>query len=232
MIPYTPPKPLSTQQVREIDRTVLEQFAIPGLILMENAARNAAEIIYRELQPPAKTRVVILCGPGNNGGDGFVVARHLDNAGVPTTVVLADVAAKSIGDAGVNLAIWQRMGGPLIEAAADSAIAQTHIQSADVIVDALLGTGARGAPRGTAAELVRYANAPPRAQRIAIDIPSGLDADTGTVHEPCFRAHLTITFVAAKTGFANANAAAVLGHVIVADIGAPRALIDRIESAR
>lgn len=226
-LPYPSGEPLSCQQIRELDILAIEHVGIPGVILMENAARTVAEFVYAALIHPAKERVVVLCGSGNNGGDGLVAARHLVNAGVAVTVVLGLAPSRSTGDAGINLAIYQRMAGPLIDASTDDGLARARaeLEGADVIVDALLGTGAAGQPRGRVAELIRLANAARRARRIAVDIPSGLNADTGEVGEPCFEADATVTFVACKLGFAAVGARRVLGRVVVADIGAPRHLI-------
>lgn len=225
-IPYPPGEPLTCQQIRELDILAIEHVGIPGIVLMENAARGAAEFIYEKLMNPAASRAVILCGPGNNGGDGLAIARHLKNAGVRPTVVLAAPPERYRDDAGVNLRILQRIDCPLLEAHAEPISPQVEeaILEADVLVDALLGTAASGAPRGTLAGLVELANAA-RGRRVAIDIPTGLDADTGRTHTPCLRADATVTFVAAKTGFDAPAARACLGHVVVVDIGAPRELI-------
>lgn len=225
-LPYPPGEPLTCQQIRELDILAIEHVGIPGIVLMENAARAAAEFIFEKLLNPVATRVLILCGPGNNGGDGFVIARHLRNAGVHLRVALAAPPERYRDDAGVNLRILQRIGCPIIAAHDPDDLPEvaSAITDADVIVDALLGTAASGPPRGTIAGLVERANAA-SARRIAIDIPTGLDGDTGVVHSPCFRADATVTFVAAKTGFDAAAAREMLGHVVVADIGVPRELI-------
>ncbi len=226
-IGYQPGEALTCQQIRELDILAIEHVGIPGLVLMENAARAVSEFIYGRLFNPSRAAVVALCGPGNNGGDGLAVARQLRNAGVAVTVVLAGPPDKFRGDAATNLAIYQRLEAPLIDARDERGLAQCRAvcASADVIVDALLGTGAGGPPRGTIAELVRIANDCPRARRVAVDIPTGLDADEGTVSEPCLRADATVTFVARKIGFDAPAARPVLGEVIVADIGVPRNLI-------
>ena len=226
MIPYQPGQPLSCEQIRALDQAAIERVGMPGLILMENAARNVAEIVFAGLRQPPTERVVVLCGPGNNGGDGLVAARHLRNGGVDVTVVLSGAGSAMRGDAATNLEIWRRMNGLTIEASAEGGLVQAIeiIGRGDVIVDALLGTGATGAPRGIAAELVRAANVA-RGRRIAVDIPTGLNADEGIVREPCIRADLTVTFVAAKPGFAAPAAVGVLGQVAVVDIGVPRELI-------
>jgi NAD(P)H-hydrate epimerase len=213
-------RPLTVSEVRAIDRYAIDVLGIPGVVLMENAGRGCAEHILRLLDARAAERVAILCGPGNNGGDGFVIARHLRLAGVAVDVILAAPPEKSVGDAGVNLRIIERMGFTLTRADVDLAAAVLRIHGAAVVVDALLGTGSQGAPRGVQGALIETASAA-SGRRVAIDIPSGLDADTGTVHTPCFCADLTLTMVAPKSGFAAPTAARVLGRVMVVDIGAP-----------
>jgi NAD(P)H-hydrate epimerase len=225
MIHWEPGEPLTCQQMRELDVLAIEHLGIPGIILMENAARAVTEFVYSILVRPHSERVVVLCGAGNNGGDGFAVARQLHNAGVDVSVVLGSPAERLSGDASVNCAIFQRMEGTVIGPEVSLDLLQTRIQTAEVLIDALLGTGASGPPRGRSAELIDLANAALRARRVAIDLPSGLDADRGVVHEPCFRADATITFVAEKTGFSSAAARQVLGRVVVADIGIPQKLI-------
>jgi hydroxyethylthiazole kinase-like uncharacterized protein yjeF len=224
---------LTCQQIRELDQLAIEQVGIPGIVLMENAGRGVAKFIYGTLVNPPTDRVMILCGPGNNGGDGFVVARHLHNAGVPVGVVLAAPPEKSSGDAGTNLAILQRMKLALIRAFEPEGLEAVRqaARRAHVIVDALLGTGSTGAPRGVMAALIELANAAATARRIALDLPSGLDAERGEVHEPCFRADATVTMVAPKAGFLTAAGRQVVGRIVVVDIGLPRELIPTRKSA-
>lgn len=226
-IPYNPGDALTCQEIRELDILAIEHVGIPGIVLMENAARAVAQCIYHALLDPPRSEVLFLCGPGNNGGDGFVAARHLRNGGVKVAVVLAAPREKHRGDAALNLAIYERMEGTLFNATDEKQRKEINarIGSSDVIVDALLGTGSTGAPRGIIAELIKSANAAPRARRVAVDIPTGLNADTGEVSKPCFQADATVTFVAAKVGFASERARKVLGRVTVADIGVPRGLI-------
>jgi NAD(P)H-hydrate epimerase len=232
-IPYPVGEALTCRQIRELDALATNRIGIPGVVLMENAGRATAEFVYDTLVNPAAERVMILCGPGNNGGDGFVAARHLRNAGVKVDVVLAASPDKSAGDAGLNLRILERIGLEFIRAFEPQGLAAARgaAEDADVIVDALLGTGSTGPPRNTLATLIELANAAPRARRIAIDIPSGLDADRGEVNEPCFRAHATVTMVAPKLGFAVAEARQVVGRIMVVDIGGPRALIPGLPPA-
>jgi hydroxyethylthiazole kinase-like uncharacterized protein yjeF len=233
-LPYVAGEPLSCRQIRELDRLAIEQIGVPGVVLMENAARSVAEFIYSLLPNPARARVLLLCGPGNNGGDGLAAARHLSNAGVTVAVALAAPPERCKGDAATNLAIYQHLGGTLIDASTPGEMGHVRQEAAvaEVIVDGLLGTGSKGAPQGTMAELIEIANAAPRARRVAIDIPSGLDADSGEVGEPCFRADATVTFVAEKVGFRAAAARTVLGRVLVVGIGVPRELSCRVQSSK
>ena len=226
-IPYVTGEALTCQQIRALDALAIERIGIPGSVLMENAGRGCAEFVYGALVHPGASRVVILCGPGNNGGDGFVIARHLCNAGVRVDVVLAAPPEKSQGDAGTNLRILERMGMEFIRAyePAGLAVALAALGTADAIVDALLGTGSAGSPRGVMAQLIEAANAAAPATRIAIDIPSGLDADRGVAGQPCFRADATVTMVAPKVGFSSPGAREYVGRVAVVDIGLPRALV-------
>lgn len=231
-IPYEPGEALTCGQIRELDVLAIEHVGVPGIVLMENAGRSVAEFVYSLLANPHAERVVILCGPGNNGGDGFVVARHLANAEVDVACVLAVRRDRHKGDAATNLGILERMDLPLLDASSALPAGDTlpapileHLQCADLIVDALLGTGSKGTPRGVLASLVEAANRLERPRRIAIDLPTGLDADSGEPADPCFAAHATVTLVAAKVGFSSPGARRVLGRVIVADIGAPHRLI-------
>jgi NAD(P)H-hydrate epimerase len=221
-------EPLSRAQVREIDRRAIEDFGIPGAVLMENAGRGAAAHACRMLRglseaagrPP---RVAILCGPGNNGGDGYVIARHLHNAGISVELFSSVDTAELRGDAVWAHSVVRRMAleVALLAQTSDVDQAAARWMRCDLIVDALLGTGARGAPRGIVAEIISAVNTLPRARVLAVDLPSGLDCDTGQPAGPCVRAHATVTFVAPKLGFAAEAAQAVLGRVVVVDIGAP-----------
>lgn len=226
-IPYQAGDPLTCQEIRELDILAIEHVGIPGIVLMENAARAVADCIYHALLNPVDSHVVFLCGPGNNGGDGFVAARHLRNAGVKVTAVLAVPREKYRADALLNLCIYERMEGAIFYAVEEGqrAAVEFQISRADIIVDALLGTGSSGPPRDKIADLIELANTAEHARRVAIDIPTGLNADTGAVSKPCFRADATVTFIAPKIGFAQPSAKQVLGRLIVADIGVPRDLI-------
>lgn len=235
----TEPLRLTCAQCRAVDRYAIEELGIPGVVLMENAGRNAADLIEDWMRPrlagrPAG-RVAILCGRGNNGGDGFVVARHLVNRGHEAWVDLMADASALAGDAAVNHAIVRKMGVPIRPLMDVNALpaAVERWQQADVIVDALLGTGFTGQVREPMAEVIRRVNALAGPLVVAIDVPSGLEADTGQVAGEAIRAARTVTFLAEKAGYACESARAYVGQVIVVDIGAPTALIlSRISSAR
>ena len=175
-VPYEAGDAMTCAQVRAFDAHAIEVLGVPGIVLMENAGRSAAEIVYAELRDPKHEAVIVLCGSGNNGGDGFVVARHLRNAGVGVSVVLAMLRERCGGDAAVNLGIYERLGGAVVHASIPEGFtrASEAVGRSAIIVDALLGTGSSGPPRGTIGELLRVANASPHGRRIAIDIPTGL----------------------------------------------------------
>jgi NAD(P)H-hydrate epimerase len=214
---------LTRAQVREVDRRSIEQYHIPGVVLMENAARAAADVACEMLGDPRDARVLILCGGGNNGGDGLAVARHLHNRGAKITIALATDPARYKGEALINWRIVSAMKLPTQPAEPDL----IRAAYAALIVDAIFGTGLSEPPRqpfGQIADAVNGAGKPV----LAIDIPSGLDCDTGLPLGACIIATRTVTFVAEKAGFANPQARRFLGKITVADIGCPRELIEEI----
>jgi NAD(P)H-hydrate epimerase len=217
-------RPLSREEVRQIDRLAIQEFGVPGVVLMENAGRGTAALL-RELG--ASGPVVICCGKGNNGGDGLVVARHLDAWGVPVHVILTCHPSELSGDAAVNFAIVNRASiswsGPDPELS--TAETDEWLRRADWIVDGLLGTGTTGTVRDPMKRAIERINAAP-AKRLAIDLPSGLDCDTGEVLGAAVMAHHTATFVALKKGFLSPKAQPYVGHVYVLDIGVPRIVLE------
>jgi NAD(P)H-hydrate epimerase len=225
---------LNREQSRRVDVLAVERYGMTGLVLMENAGRGAAEIIRRIYQTEARgtEEIVICCGKGNNGGDGFVVARHLDIRQTPIRILLFCDPAKLTGDAAANYEIAHRSGLP-IEVFPDESLEESRLRSGlngiDFVVDALLGTGSKGDPRPPLDRVIPLLNQT-RTRRIALDIPSGLDCDTGTPAAATFQAHDTITFVARKTGFAAAAAKPYTGQVHVVDIGVPRVLLEQLTS--
>ena len=215
--------PLTRDQVRRVDQIAINDFQMPGIVLMENAGRGAAEVIH---QHAPDGLITILCGSGNNAGDGYVIARHLQlmNRSVR---ILSLVDPESLGgDAAINAKIAANANIEIILAVSSEELKAT-ITDATTVVDAILGTGARGAPRGLFADAVRTANNHP-ALKIAIDLPTGLDCDTGVANDPTFRADHTITFVSRKVGFQKENADAYVGVVSEIGIGVPRKLLEDV----
>jgi len=224
-------RPLTRAEVRDVDRAAIEDFGLPGIALMENAGRNAAHLLHG-LGGPGP--VAIACGRGNNGGDGFVIARHLENLGHDVRLLLACDPAGLAGDAAVNHRVVERAGIPLTcLAAADRAMWERAVAEAGWIVDALLGTGATGIVRGPVAVAIDAINAvrdaaAGKTRVFAVDLPSGMDCDAGTPLGTCVRADVTGTFVSRKSGFDVPGADRFTGAVHVLDIGVPRALLRRI----
>jgi NAD(P)H-hydrate epimerase len=219
---------LTTEQVRRLDRIAIEEYGIPGAVLMENAGRGAADIALQMLGRK-RGRVLVLCGRGNNGGDGFVIARHLHNRGIAVALWLAARAdeVKPESDAGINLRIVQKMKLPLIEGS-DAARAKPIAGSRyDLLVDALLGTGLSGEVREPMRTLIQQMNAS-GIPVLAVDTPSGLDTETGRVLGVAVRARRTATFAAAKRGFFLGEGPAHVGKLHVVDIGVPRELLLRV----
>ena len=216
-------KTLTREQVRELDRRAAEEFGLPGIVLMENAGRGC----YLSLRAHGCSgSVVICCGKGNNGGDGFVIARHLDAAGIAVKVLLFADASQLRGDAAANFAITRRSGLAITEFGRNVSAAEIdqHLAGAAWVVDALLGTGAQGNPHPPIATAIERINAAP-ARIFAVDLPSGLDCNGGEPASPTVRADVTGTFVALKVGFANSAALSHLGKVEVIEIGVPRKLL-------
>lgn len=217
--------PLTREQVREVDRMASEQFGVPSIVLMENAGRAVADTLEAL---GIGGRVIIACGRGNNAGDGLVVARHLDLRGYQVHLLMVGSPDLLSGDALTNWQIILRSGIDVREVDRVTSNNSWHdaLEGAEWLVDALLGTGARGAPRSPMDEVIRVLNDHP-ARRLAVDVPSGLDCDTGEVTEPTFRADHTCTFVAPKPALVMAACAPWVGQLHILDIGAPRALLER-----
>ena len=215
---------LTREQVRELDRRAIEQFGVPGVVLMENAGRGCAELLRRL---GVHGRVIVCCGKGNNGGDGFVIARHLDNAGVEVRVLLFARPDSLTGDAAINYRILARSGPPItvFGDAVEEAKLRGELVGAEWLVDALFGSGLQGPVRPPLDRVIEAINAA-GARVLAVDIPSGLDADTGLPQGPTIRATHTATIAAPKKGFARPEASAYLGQVHVIDMGVPRRLLE------
>lgn len=216
---------LTRAEVRDVDRRAIEEFGIPGVVLMENAGRGCVELLK---SLGCKGPVVIVCGKGNNAGDGFVIARHLDILGIAVKLLLLGPPDALHGDAATNYAIAARSRLPIIDFSMQFAAPRfaNALTGAEWIIDALLGTGSTGAPRPPMDEAIRLINAAD-CRRLAVDLPSGLDCDTGQPAEPTVRADHTCTFVANKIGFEKPEAQPFLGSIHIVDIGAPRQIMEQ-----
>lgn len=254
-------RPLSRDEVRRLDVEAAKELGLPTLILMENAGRGAAGWLAEltgALAPPAGARpfspsplagppevpresalprVLILCGPGNNGGDGGVVARHLDAWGFSVRVIWFARSDQIRGDAAIQWSILKNSGveqlawfdEPAADIESDASCLNADLADAEWIVDGLLGTGLSRPVEGPLRHVIEAMNSSGK-PIFALDLPSGLDADTGRPLGVAVRARATATFVAAKLGFAAPGAADYTGTVAVIDIGLPRSLLRRFST--
>lgn len=206
-------KTLSVEQMREADRRCIEVIGIPGAVLMN----NAGQAVFNEIEGGP---VGVVCGKGNNGGDGFVVARLALAAGYQTRVVLIADPDSIAGDAALFLHILVKLGCEIVSVQEPGEItaAIRSLKGWAVIVDALLGTGVQGDVHGSIGHAIEEW---PDVPTIAVDVPSGMDADTGVPCGCCVTAQTTVTFQCAKTGFENLEAKPYLGRLVIADIGIP-----------
>jgi len=216
-------RPLSRSEVRALDARAVEELGLPTLLLMENAGRGAAALLRDHLRPGAT--VAILCGPGNNGGDGGVVARHLDGWGFNVRVAWLDKPGGLVGDPAVQHRILERafIAQSMWNEPTREEI-DAFLGDAAWVVDGLLGTGADRPVEGRLRRIIEAVNASGRPV-LALDLPSGLDADSGEPLGIAVRARLTATFVAPKLGFDEPGAVDYTGEVHVVDIGLPGRLL-------
>jgi len=215
---------LSSEAIRELDRRTIQEVGIPGPVLMEAAGRVCAEIAEELLPGERAGRVAVLCGKGNNGGDGMVAARHLIHAGHQVDLfLLADPKALQ-GDAALNNTILARLGVPVRVLPDEAAIAALDLRNHDLILDALLGTGLTHEVKGTLAAAIRAINAS-GVPVLAVDIPSGVSADSGQVCGVAVQARRTVTFAYPKPGQVLYPGAALCGDLDIVDIGIPPSLL-------
>lgn len=218
---------LTREQIRQVDQRAINQVGMSGLVLMENAGRGVADTLS---QLGVTGPVAICCGKGNNAGDGFVIARHLENRRISVDVYLTSPSDELSGDARTNFQILKHTSATVHGPESDpswQSCREKQLGRAEWIVDALLGTGARGNPRPPMDTWVRLMNAAPAA-KMAIDVPSGLDCDTGRASADTFRADHTCTFVAVKPGLLHPEARPFVGVLHVVDIGVPRSVCDAV----
>jgi NAD(P)H-hydrate epimerase len=203
--------------MRQLDQYTIEQLGVPGVVLMERAGLAVAQVIQQQFPTPA--RVVILAGTGNNGGDGWVAARHLKQAGWQVSIWLVGKEERLSPDARTFYQVCHQLQIPIQPVGSEIPSAlRSDLQQAHVIVDALLGTGAHGSLRPPLAEIISLANQQ-KGWRVAVDIPTGVDADTGQVKEQAFSADCTVTFAYPKWGHYLYPGADYTGQLHMADIG-------------
>jgi ADP-dependent NAD(P)H-hydrate dehydratase / NAD(P)H-hydrate epimerase len=217
---------LSSAAMREADRFTIEDLGLPGRVLMETAGRGVVDIAARILGSPAGKRVAVLCGRGNNGGDGFVVARVLRERGAIVRAVITGDDDGLSGDAGTNLDLLRELarGDEDLTIVARGTVDGIDVFWPEWIVDAMLGIGVTGALRQPVAGFARWANDSP-APVVAVDLPTGLDADTGAAADGAVKATLTVTMAALKAGHLLADGPALCGRIEVVDIGIPRSAV-------
>ncbi len=224
-IPITQIPHISTDQMREVDRLMIEEYGIQLLQMMENAGTNLAKLVRRILDHSIlEKHVTIVCGKGNNGGGGMVAARHLHNWGAQVTVLLeSDVRLKEI-----PIIQWNALKKlPLERIMGDVALHQISIMKSNLIIDALIGYGLSGAPRGWTSQMIRNINST-TLPVIALDVPSGFNASSGKIYNPCINATATLTLALPKTGLINPIAKTVVGELYLADISVPKELYHKM----
>lgn len=204
---------LTTAQMIEVDRAMIEDYHIELIQMMENAGRAFAELARRQMGTVKGRGVVVLCGSGNNGGGGMTAARRLHNWGADVSVVLTKPADDLRGVPAHQADILRRMGIPLLDSA-------SLLPTPSLILDAIIGYSLSGSPRGAAANLIRWANAQ-TAPILSLDTPSGLDVTSGAAHDPTIRATATLTLALPKQGLLNPQAKPYVGELYLADISVP-----------
>lgn len=216
-----------TEQMRECDRVTIKELGLPGIVLMENASRAAAAEAIRMLDDnPAGKKVIVFCGKGNNGGDGFAIARYLSNAGAEIELFLLGYVKELKGDALLNCELYRKLSGQVNEVKPDGGFGKTSNRH-DLIIDAILGTGFEGKARGLYAKAIEWINSS-IAPVLAVDIPSGVVGDTGSATGFAVKANSTVTFGLLKAGLLLPPGRDLSGEVIIADIGIPpQVVIDR-----
>jgi NAD(P)H-hydrate epimerase len=221
---------LNTQQMRDADRRTIEEIGLPSIVLMENAGRQAVAAMEAAFDDLATSHVAVLCGRGNNGGDGFVVARTLAQRGVDSTVFLLGSVAEVRGDARTNLEVLGRIGLAVVEIAnaQDWELHFSEVSACDLIVDALLGTGFSGTLTGLLETVVADVNGL-GVPIVSIDLPTGVSADSHQVAGTAIEASMTVTLAAPKIPLVFPPADSHGGDLVIADIGIPPPVIDELE---
>lgn len=218
-------KSITVTQIQNLDKIAIRRYGIPSLILMENAGRAVAQEIEMVLGGKKKPIVTVVCGVGNNAGDGFVAARHLINAGIGVKILLVGKGQQLKHDAAVNYRILKKIKCPIIECRGTKFCAPAEsIARADVVVDAIFGVGLNREIAGSFRSAIEAINRGAK-YVVAVDIPSGLDGTTGAIYGVCVKADKTVTFTFPKKGFFTDRGPRQAGKVVVVDIGIPTHVI-------
>jgi len=220
-------KKASTEQLQELDRIAIEDFKIKSLTLMENAGRSVAKITIETLKEIQKAKVNVICGKGNNGGDGFVCARYLIDKRIKTHIFLIGKISQLKNDALINFNLMKD-AQDIIEISDLSELerAKGILSDCDLLIDAIFGIGLKGDTKEPFKSVIEFLNNTDR-PIISVDVPSGLDATTGEQLGKSIRATMTVTFSLVKRGFFINQGPICCGKIIVVDIGIPKELIDR-----
>jgi len=220
---------VSVKQIQKLDKLAIEKYGVPSIALMENAGRATAQVILQRLRKlrSAKNKVCVVCGVGNNAGDGFVVARHLNNAGVKIDILFIGIEKQFKRDARINYQILKKVKHEIQEGC--PAFPENYFSKFDFVVDAIFGVGLNrliGEPFRSVIEIINQ-----DAKRIvSIDVPSGLDGTTGEIYGTCIKADVTVTFSFAKQGMFKKMGPRHVGKVVVVDIGIPKVIKESIRS--
>ena len=220
---------VTAKEMQEMDRRTIEDFGMPGMVLMENAGRGATRFLVEHFPDIATKRVGVIAGRGNNGGDGYVMARCLTQKGVRVTVYLLATASSVQGDAAANLKFMKPLDIPLVEIPDEASFSkhQSEMAGLDVWIDAILGTGLKSDVKGFFKDVIEFINGLGKPV-FAVDIPSGLNSDTGQVCGTCIRASATATFAFAKTGHIIHPGSQYTGALNIVDIGIPSPIVEEV----
>ena len=214
---------VTAAQMRCMDQMTVESYLIPGVVLMENAGRGVAQLIGG-LYSQQVYQVVIFCGKGNNGGDGFVIARHMHNWGANVKIILLGKGSELQGDALINYKIAKSMKLEIIEDFQEDQLNSVDFEIYDAIIDGIFGTGLTREIKGRAESVIRAINTRKTGAVFAIDVPSGLDVDTGEILGVCIEADATATYGGMKKGMLTNESTRLCGNIRVVDISVPREL--------
>ncbi len=221
---------VTANEMQQMDRQTIESFGIPGRVLMENAGRGATRFFFEQFSDLKDKRIGVIAGLGNNGGDGFVIARYLAQSGIAVQVYLLAAGNRVKGDAAANLKLLKPLKIPVIEVPDENSFSahQSDMADLDIWIDAILGTGLKSDVKGYFQTVIDFINALNKPV-FAVDIPSGLNSDTGQPCGTCIRASATATFGLAKTGHITYPGASYTGALEIVDIGIPPYIIETVE---